>query len=215
MSAALTVGIAGGTGAGKSSVCDLLCRTLDGVTTLELDSYYLDRSGLSPERRASLNFDEPAAFDLPLLLEHLSRLRDGHAVEKPLYSFESHTRCGFQHIPATPIVLIEGLFTLWWEDVRRLLDLKVFVDAPDDTRLARRLQRDVTTRGRTIESVYRQYETTVYPMHVRYVEPTRAVADLVVQNDRDLAACVTAVHGAMQALDPAGRSRQGCHVPTA
>jgi uridine kinase len=208
------VGIAGGTGAGKTSVCGLLCRTLDDVAILDLDSCYLDRSDLSPEHRARLNFDEPAAFDLPLLLAHLSQLRDGHAVRKPRYSFESHTRCGYHRVAGAPIVLSEGLFTLWWEDLRRLLDLKVFVDAPDDTRLARRLQRDVATRGRTIEAVHRQYETTVYPMHVRYVEPTRVLADLVVQNDRDLAACVEAVRGAMQTLDPAGRSRRERHGPS-
>ena len=212
MTSALTVGIAGGTGAGKTSACDLLCRTLDGVTVLDLDSYYLDRSHLSPAQRAGLNFDEPAAFDVPLLLAHLSLLRGGHAVEKPRYSFESHTRCGFERIPATPIVLVEGLFAFWWEDLRRTLDLKVFIDAPEETRLARRLQRDVAVRGRTVESVHLQYATTVRPMHARYVEPTRALADVVVRNDRDLAACVAAIHGAMGAARPADR---GPHVPTA
>jgi len=212
MTSALTVGIAGGTGAGKTSVCDLLCRALDGVTVLDLDSYYLDRSQLSPAQRAGLNFDEPTAFDVPLLLAHLSLLRGGHAIEKPRYSFESHTRCGFERIPAARIVLVEGLFAFWWEDLRRTLDLKVFIDAPEETRLARRLQRDVAVRGRTVESVRLQYATTVRPMHARYVEPTRALADVVVRNDRDLAACVAVIQDAMGAARPADRGR---HVPTA
>jgi uridine kinase len=208
----LTVGIAGGTGAGKTSVCDLLRRTLDGVTILDLDSYYVDRSDLAPERRAGLNFDEPAAFDVPLLLAHLSLLRGGHAIDKPRYSFESHTRCGFERIAPAPIVLVEGLFALWWEELRRTLDLKVFIEAPADARLARRLERDVVARGRTIESVHLQYTTTVLPMHARYVEPTRALADVVVRNDRDLAACVAAIRSALRATPPADRGR---HVPTA
>lgn len=212
MTSALTVGIAGGTGAGKTTVCDLLCRALDGVTVLDLDSYYVDRSHLSPAQRTRLNFDEPAAFDVPLLLTHLSLLRGGHAVEKPRYSFESHTRCGSERIPATPILLVEGLFAFWWEDLRRSLDLKVFIDAPEETRLARRLQRDVAVRGRTVESVRLQYATTVRPMHTRYVEPTRALADLVVRNDRDLAACVGVIQDAMGAARAADRGR---HVPTA
>jgi uridine kinase len=109
-------------------------------------------------------------------------------------------------------VLVEGLFALWWEELRRTLDLKVFIEAPADARLARRLERDVVARGRTIESVHLQYTTTVLPMHARYVEPTRALADVVVRNDRDLAACVAAIRSALRATPPADRGR---HVPTA
>ena len=189
----LTIGIAGGTGAGKTSLCGILARTIGPAAILDLDSYYLDRSGMSPAERARLNFDEPAAFDLPLLVRHVCELRDGHPVRKPEYSFEHHTRCGSRVVAPAAVLLVEGLFTFWWEELRSLLDVKVFVDAPESMRLSRRLQRDVATRGRTSESVHAQLRATVWPMHTQYVEPTRRLADLVVRNDRDLAECAAAV----------------------
>jgi uridine kinase len=195
----LAVGIAGGTGAGKTTLARLLAATLGHATLLDLDSYYLDHSALSQKSRDRLNFDQPDAFDVPLLLEHLHQLLRGRPVEKPRYSFEHHTRCGFEPVPPAPIVLVEGLFALWWEDLRALLDLKVFLDAPSDLRLTRRLKRDVTDRGRIAESVLQQYEATVRPMHDLYVEPTRAHADLVLINDQDLPTCVSAVCTALRA----------------
>lgn len=194
----LTIGIAGGTGAGKTSLARLLVERLGHATVLDLDSYYLDRGALTSERRDRLNFDEPAAFDLDLLGEHLRELVSGHPVGKPRYCFESHTRLGSEIVAPAPVIVVEGLFALWWEDLRLLLDLKVFVDAPGDVRLLRRLKRDVDSRGRTAESVLRQYEATVIPMHEFYVEPTRSYADLVLTNDQDLGACVNAVCTALQ-----------------
>ncbi len=177
----------------------MLAATLGRATLLDLDSYYLDHSALSQKSRSRLNFDQPDAFDVTLLLQHLHQLRHGRPVEKPRYSFEHHTRCGFEPVCPAPIVLVEGLFALWWEELRVLLDLKVFLDAPSDLRLARRLKRDVTDRGRIAESVLQQYEATVRPMHDLYVEPTRAHADLVLINDHDLRTCVSALCTALRA----------------
>lgn len=193
-----TVGIAGGSGAGKTTLARLLAEELGHVIVLDLDSYYLDRAGLSRESRERLNFDEPGAFDVSLLLHHVRQLRDGRPIEKPRYSFEDHTRSGVETLPPAPIVVVEGLFALWWEELRSLFNLKVYLDAPRDLRVMRRLKRDVEFRGRSPESVIQQYEATVSLMHDRYVAPTRGHADLVLVNDRDVGPCVRAVCNALQ-----------------
>jgi uridine kinase len=196
----LTVGIAGGTGAGKTTLARTLAASLGGVVVLDLDSYYLDRSGLPPQARERLNFDEPEAIDVGLLVAHLGRLRNGRAIEKPRYSFESHTRVGVDPIGPAPVVLVEGLLTLWWDELRDALDLKIYLDAPPDVRLARRIRRDIEWRGRTAESVLRQYEATVRPMHDLYVAPTRAFADLVLDGDRAVGECLDHVREALKVI---------------
>jgi uridine kinase len=190
------IGIAGGSGAGKSTIVRELVERLGGCA-IELDSYYLDRAGLEPAERERLNYDEPAAIDVALITEHLRQLAAGGAVLKPRYSFETHTRVGVERVPPARLIVVEGLLTFWWETLRELMDLKVYVDAPADLRLARRLQRDVAERGRTAESVVEQYLATVRPMHERYVEPTRVYADLVVRSDGPLEACAEAVLAAL------------------
>jgi uridine kinase len=199
------VGIAGGTGAGKTTLARLLAEALDHVAVLDLDSYYLDRTGLSRERRDRLNFDEPGAFDLRLLLQHLRQLRDGRPIEKPRYSFEHHTRSGVDTLCPAPIILVEGLFALWWEELRMLLNLKVYVEAPPELRVMRRLKRDVEVRGRSVESVLGQFDATVRPMHELYVAPTRAHADLVLLNDGDVGRCVRAMCAALPGASSTGR----------
>lgn len=189
----LLVGIAGGSGAGKSVVARRLSSRLGG-TLIELDSYYVDRSDISPAQRAEINYDEPAAFDVPLLLRHLATLRRGGEIAKPMYCFTTHTRSGSEAVkPIGDLIVVEGLFTLWWPDLRQLLDVKVFVDAPADVRLARRIERDVCERGRKPEQTLQQYAVTVRPMHDRYVEPTRHLADVVVTNDRDVEVAVESI----------------------
>lgn len=210
MTPSLTVGIAGGTGAGKTTLARSLAEALGHVIVLDLDSYYLDRSGLSPESRARLNFDEPGAFDVSLLVDHLRQLRNGRPVEKPRYSFEHHTRTGGEMLSPAPIVVVEGLLALWWEELRGAFDLKIYLDAPPEVRMGRRIARDIESRGRTAESVRRQYETSVRPMHELYVAPTRAHADLVLVNDRATGDCVRAVCDALdtaKAYTGSGRSR--------
>lgn len=207
MTPSFAVGIAGGTGAGKTTLARSLAAAVGEVIVLDLDSYYLDRSELSPEIRDRLNFDEPGAFDVGLLVSHLRQLRDGHSVEKPRYSFENHTRTGVETLSPAPIVLVEGLFALWWEDLRAGLDLKIYLDVPPDVRMARRIARDVESRGRTAESVRRQYEESVRPMHELYVAPTRAHADLVLVNDGDVGGCLQAVCSALEVASGQGVSR--------
>jgi uridine kinase len=176
------IGLAGGTGAGKSTIVQALVDRFGGCV-IDLDSYYVDRSALPPEERNRVNYDQPAAFDDGLLVEHLERLTSGEAVPKPVYSFETHTRVGVVTVAPARLVIVEGLFTLWWEALRALLAVKVFVDAPADLRLVRRIRRDVAERSRTMEQVLQQYGSTVRPMHERFVEPTRAHADVIVTND--------------------------------
>jgi uridine kinase len=204
---AYLIGIAGGTGAGKSTVVRALLDRFGGVC-MDLDSYYLDRRAISAEERGDLNYDEPAAIDHTLLVEHLKRLKAGETVQKPKYSFHTHTRVGIEAVASSHLILVDGLFTLWWEEVRRLLDLKVFVDAPADLRLMRRIQRDVAERGRDIESVLRQYLQTVRPMHERYVEPTRVHADLVLNNGATVKECLESLMVAVERLVGRAEARE-------
>ena len=186
------IGVGGGSGAGKGALVGALCRHAGRVAVLDLDSYYLDRGGVAPDERARINFDEPSAIDADLVAEHVATLAVGTAVAKPVYSFVTHSRVDVVTVAPAPVVVVEGLFTLWWPRLRDLLDVAVYVDAPADLRLARRLERDVRERGRDLESVLRQYTATVRPMHQRYVEPTRGYADVVIVNDGDLDASVEA-----------------------
>ena len=171
----------------------------NAVCVLDFDSYYLDRSQIGPEIRNFINYDEPSAFDIDLLMDHLRQLTTSKTVWKPRYSFESHTRIGAEKLFPASLILVEGLFALWWEELRACMDLKVFVDAPADLRLLRRIRRDVSERGRNVESVLDQYVYTVRPMHERYVEPTRLHADLVVGNSEPIEDCVKSVIAAVQA----------------
>jgi uridine kinase len=168
------VGLAGGTGSGKSSIVRSLVERVGGCV-VDLESYTLDRGD-----------DEPAAIDTELLVAHLDDLRRGEAIRKPVYSAETRLRTGIQLVAPARLVLVEGLFTLWWDSLRSLLDVKVFIDAPADLRLVRRIRRELADRGRSIEQVLYQYSGSVRPTHDRYVEPTRVHADDVVTNDGPL-----------------------------
>ncbi len=196
---AYLIGIAGGTGAGKSTIVRGLLDRIGG-RVLDLDSYYLCRSELTANERQRVNYDEPGAIDAALLEAHLASLARDEPVEKPVYSFATHTRVGVEVVTAARLVVVEGLFTLWWEAIRALLDVKVFVDAPADLRLMRRIRRDVAERGRTVDEVLRQYVATVRPMHERYVEPLRAHANVVVVNDGLAAEAVEQIMAALRHL---------------
>jgi uridine kinase len=193
------LGIAGGTGTGKSTIARALLARVDGCV-LGVDSYYRDLSHLAPGERARQNFDEPAAIEFTLLVEHLRQLAQGCPVLKPVYSFDTHTRVDAVTVAPAPLIVVEGLFALWWTELRALLDHKVYLDAPPDLRLARRIQRDVIERGRTVDSILEQYLATVRPMHERYVEPTRAYADLVVTNTGTLEESLAPVLNAIQTM---------------
>lgn len=177
------IGVAGGSGSGKSTVAAQLTAALPGtaVASLPMDSYYLDQTHLPMDQRLAVNYDHPDAFDLPLYMGHIRQLAEGKAVDMPLYSFAEFTRLPqSQRIEPAPIVLLEGILVLCDPELRRLMDLKVFVDAEPDIRFIRRLQRDLLIRGRSVESVIDQYLREVQPMHLAFVEPSRRFADVIV-----------------------------------
>lgn len=179
----LTIGIAGGTASGKTTVARRIARSLEGhpVAFLDQDAYYRELDHLSEEERATINFDHPDAFDVGLFVEHIAALRAGQSVEKPIYSFTHHNRTGETVTVAPgPVIVVEGILVLALEPVRRLLDLKIYVDTDDDVRVARRIERDVKDRGRTLSGVIEQYFATVRPMHWSFVEPSKRYADVII-----------------------------------
>ncbi len=178
----IVIGIGGGTGAGKTTLANQIVQTWRewSPAILDLDSYYRDRSELPYADRALVNYDEPAAIDFELLCGHLEVLLRGQNIPKPVYCFATHSRKrGTQSVPATRLLIVEGLFALWHAALRRLMTLKLYVHAEPDLRFIRRLERDTRERGRTVDSVVEQYLKTVRPMHLAYIEPTRIHADLV------------------------------------
>jgi uridine kinase len=178
----LIIGIAGGSGSGKTTVASTVAEALagDDVAIIEHDSYYRDHPDLSIEERAALNFDHPDAFETELLVEHLKALRAGQSIEKPQYDFAAHRRIGATtRVEGCKVIVVEGILVLVAPELRQLFDLKLFVDTDADLRFIRRLQRDVKDRGRSVESVVAQYLETVRPMHLRFVEESKRYADLI------------------------------------
>jgi len=179
----LIIGIAGGTGSGKSTVAKALERELgaDNVALISQDSYYVDNSHLPMEVRSRQNYDHPDAFEDKLLLEHLHQLRQGRSVNVPVYDFSQHLRTKeTQLLIPKPVIIVEGILILANPELRELFDIKIFVDTDADTRVSRRIIRDIKERGRTLESVCNQYLTTVKPMHEAFVEPSKRYADIIV-----------------------------------
>jgi uridine kinase len=179
----VVIGIAGGSGSGKTTVVRRLITSLgdDQVSVLEHDRYYRDRSDLRLEERAALNYDHPDSLETDLLVQHLRALRGGEAVDIPQYDFARHNRIDTrERVPARPAIIVEGILIFADAPLRALMDVKVFVDADDDTRFIRRLQRDLAERGRSVQSVIDQYLGTVKPMHLEFVEPSKRYADVIV-----------------------------------
>ncbi|SEU23287.1 uridine kinase [Paenibacillus sp. NFR01] len=180
----LIIGIAGGTGSGKTTVARSVIDRLgtDKVTFISQDNYYKDHSHLDMEARAEINYDHPLAFDNDLLIEHLSLLKTGKPASAPVYDFTVHARSTSHTIELQPnnIVIIEGLHVLSDEKLREQLNIKVFVDTDPDVRIMRRVLRDIEERGRTIRSINTQYLTTVKPMHEAFIEPSKKYADLII-----------------------------------
>jgi uridine kinase len=179
----LIIGIAGGTGSGKTTVARTIATALpsEGVASIEYDAYYRDRGDLTPEERAQLNFDHPDSLDTSLLVHHLSELKAGRGVDVPLYDFKTHRRLVETHrVEAKPVVIVEGILVFVEPLLRDQLDIKIFVDTDADIRIFRRIRRDMEQRGRTFESVREQYYRTVRPMHLQFVEPSKRWADLII-----------------------------------
>lgn len=190
---AILVGIAGGTGSGKSTLARRLERALgpERCALVTQDSYYRDLSSLSLEARAHVNFDHPDSIEAELLAAHLGQLKAGEPIEMPRYDFARHARTSRgETVAPRPVILAEGILLFTWPEVRRLCDLRIYVQAPQDVRLARRVRRDIADRGRDLEGVLSQYLSTVRPMHERYVEPAAVHADLVVPGEGDNAMVV-------------------------
>ena len=177
------IGIAGGTGSGKSTVARKIVEGLpqENVSIIDHDSYYRDRSDLSLEERSHLNFDHPDALDNDLLVTHLEQLRAGGVVDVPNYDFKTHGRLAERRrVEPTRIIVVEGILVFVDERIRKLLDVKIFVDTDADIRVFRRIRRDIEQRGRTFQSIREQYYKTVRPMHLQFVEPSKRWADLIV-----------------------------------
>ena len=178
----MMIGIAGGTGSGKTMLAQRLCDAFgDSVCLIRHDSYYKRHDDLTYEERTKLNYDEPAAFDTDLMKEHLAALKRGESIDCPVYDYTVHNRSNeVQHIEPKKVIIVEGILIFADEEVCDLFDVKIFVDTDADVRILRRIRRDVSKRGRSLESVMNQYLTTVKPMHEKYVEPTKRRADIIV-----------------------------------
>ena len=175
------IGITGGSGSGKSTIVRKISEVCSDFVFIPQDNYYRSASNISNENITAFNFDHPDAFDMPLMHEHLCLLKEGNAIDMPLYDFVHHRRKEERvHVEPRPLVIIEGLMVLYDKQIRDLLDLKLYVDTPDDIRFIRRLKRDIAERGRTVESVCTQYLEVVRPGHFNFIEPTKLYADLII-----------------------------------
>jgi uridine kinase len=183
MAGPLLLGVAGGTASGKTLVARSVVESLGSreVVIIDQDAYYKDNSHLSLEERARVNYDHPEAFDRDLLLEHMDSLLRGQPIEKPLYDYTNHARLpATERVEGQRIIVLEGILILEDPALRKLMDIKVFIDTDADVRLSRRIRRDVAKRGRSLESVLDQYESQVRPMHEQFVEPSKRYADIII-----------------------------------
>ena len=183
----LIIGIAGGTGSGKTTVVHRIMNELPEteVGIISQDSYYKQTHDLSYEERSRINFDHPRAIDFELLVQHLKDLKDGKAVDQPVYSFITHNRTDDTvHTHPRKVMIVEGILILTNPELRDLFDVKIYVHADSDERLIRRLKRDIAERGRDMEEVLNRYQNTLKPMHEQFIEPTKAFADIIIPNDK-------------------------------
>ena len=178
----LVIGIAGGTGSGKTTLMKNLIQTFQGdVAVVSHDNYYKRHDDMTYEERCGLNYDEPAALETDLMAQHLDQLRHGQAIDCPVYDFTQHNRSNETiRIEPKKVIIVEGILIFENEPLRELMDIRIFVDTDADVRLCRRIKRDVNKRGRTLESVLQQYQETVKPMHEMYVEPSKKFANIIV-----------------------------------
>lgn len=189
------IGLAGGSGSGKTTIAHALIERMDGqVSLLQHDAYYRHEPHLSFEERTRVNYDHPSSLESDLLVHHLETLRTGVAIDRPVYDFSTHLRSEETvRVEPAKVVVVEGILVLSEPGLRSELDLKIYVDTDPDLRLARRLERDITERGRTVDKVIDQYFSTVRPMHLEFVEPSRRYADLIIPEGYNPAAVATVV----------------------
>lgn len=179
----LVIGIAGGSGSGKTTAADIILQRVgkNRISYLQHDSYYRELTDLPPNQRAEVNFDHPDSLESDLMIAHILALKDWKAIEVPVYDFTTHSRTGATiHVEPKRVILVEGILIFAEPGLRSLFDVKIFVDTDSDIRFIRRLKRDIEERGRTTEKVIRQYLTTVRPMHMEFVEPSKRYADVII-----------------------------------
>lgn len=179
----VVIGIAGGSGSGKTTVLERIVEAYgpEEIAVLEHDAYYRDLSHVPAEERSTFNFDHPDALETELMREHLDRLTAGRPIDKPIYDFRTHRRLDTsRRVAPQPVIIIEGILVLAEPLLTERMDIKIYVDAADDIRLMRRIRRDMEDRGRSIESILQQYERTVRPMHLEFVEPSKRKADVII-----------------------------------
>jgi uridine kinase len=179
----ITIGIAGGTGSGKTTVVNKIANSLpeENVTILPQDAYYNDNASLSFEDRTKINYDHPNSIDFKLMLQHISELKNNIPIKQPIYSYSTHSRTkDYKIVHPKEILIVEGILVFTNEQLRKMCDIKIFVHTDADERLIRRIKRDITERGRDIEEVLNRYEKTLKPMHNQFIEPTMKYADMIV-----------------------------------
>ena len=206
------VGVAGGTGSGKTTIAKAIYEQLgpENVAYIPHDAYYYDLSHLPPEERAKRNFDHPDSLETSLLIEHIKKLKQGEAVDIPVYDFATHTRRPeTRHIEPRPIIVIEGILVFVEPALRDLMDIKIFVDTDADIRFIRRLVRDIQERGRTMESVIRQYLETVRVMHLEFVEPSKRYADIIIPEGGFNTVALDMVISRLRAMLTTGHTSKG------
>ena len=192
----LVIGIAGGSGSGKTTIAQSIVEAIghDDVTLIQHDAYYRDQTHLPVDERAKVNYDHPDSMESDLLVTHLEQLTTGHAIERPVYDFTVHNRAP-ETVSVEPkqAIIVEGILVLYESALREIMDLKVYVDTDADLRIARRWERDIKERGRTFDSVRDQYISTVRPMHLQFVEPSKRYADIVIPEGYNLNAVATVI----------------------
>jgi uridine kinase len=205
---ALVVGIAGGTGSGKTTVAKAIAAALPAAetATIEYDAYYRDRPDLPFEERAQLNFDHPDALETELFVEHVAALKAGRPVDVPVYDFKTHRRQPeSRRIDPAPVVIVEGILVFVDARVRAWLDMKIFVDTDADIRVFRRIRRDMEQRGRTFESIREQYYRTVRPMHLQFVDPSKRWADVIIPEGGNNRVALDMIIAKLESVLPARR----------
>jgi len=203
MTAPVIIGIAGGTGSGKTTVARSIYDRVgkDRIEWISHDSYYRNFEGLSPEERHHINFDHPDSLETELLARHLDVLSKGSSVEVPIYDFTTHSRKpDTTRVEPRKVIIVEGILVLAEPELRRRIHIKLFVDTPPDIRFMRRLVRDIKTRGRSMESVIEQYMTTVRPMHEEFVEPSKRYADLIIPEGGENHVAIDAINARIESL---------------
>jgi len=209
----IVIGIAGGTGSGKTTVADVILDKVgrEKIAYLPHDAYYRDLSHLPRQKRAKINFDHPDSLETSLLIEHIEELKEWQPIKLPIYDFKTHTRTSkSERIEPRSVIFVEGILIFAEPELREMFDVKIYVDTDADIRFIRRLERDITERGRTTQSVIKQYLTTVRPMHLEFVEPSKRYADIIIPEGGFNTVAMDMIIARIERLIPNTNNQEGC-----